>query len=273
MTQPPLPPELRRMVKLTIQAHEAMDEAWEALKRVASATEQGREAVDSVACAAGCAACCSYMVDSVTSEAMLIASGVEASDPVYKEAVMERLLDWEYEFMHWRLKHPMPPREDGGHDLEHDLWRGAWQARRIACPFLDLGDNTCSIYADRPSTCRGHHACYPTQKAIDAKDGKVGVPPEGCFTKWEDVQSGQLTPIWMLNAEVNNTFSRMLHEVMDHYGLQHDVHLLPVMVLNIGRTVFGWPKPNPRKKRKTPPRITHARLVPINENPDNTESP
>ena len=247
---PSIPPDLRREIVLTMRAHTFMDEAWDGVLKLNAQQEHP----GNVACAAGCSACCSYLVDTISSEGVLIAASIENSDADYRNAAMERLLDWEYEFEHWLLKHPIP--NDGVKDHEHDLWRGAWQVRRIACPFLDLNDNRCSIYADRPATCRGHHACYPPPEVAD----KVSQPPDGCFTSLEDLKRGEMTPIWQLNNEMTQIFSGVLAEALDGYGVAYTSHLLPIMVLRQGRARFGWPAPNPRKHRRKPPRITHARI-------------
>jgi hypothetical protein len=134
-----------------------MDQAWNVLAETnAAMPHPGR-----VACASGCAACCSYLVDTISTEALVIAASVDRSDPAYRDAVLKRLLDWEYEFHRWLLRHPMPPQsKDRAADMRHDLWRGEWQAQD-RLPVSDLGNYQCSIYADRPATCRGHHACYP----------------------------------------------------------------------------------------------------------------
>jgi len=248
-----IPPELLRQARLTMQAHQAMDEAWRLLMEMNAKQEQPGQ----VACGVGCAACCSYLVDTISSEGALIAASVEYGEPGYKAIVMERLLDWEYEFMHWLLRHPIP--SEGRKDHLHDLWRGAWQTRRIACPFLDLDDNTCSIYADRPATCRGHHACY----APPQLRGEMAEPPEGCFTSEEDLKRGQLTPIWQLNNEVCQTFSGLLADALQARDIAFSSHLLPIMVLWAGRSWFGWPAPDPRKRRSKPPRITVARKEPL----------
>jgi len=249
---PPIPPELLRQARVTLRAHEAMDEAWRLIEEVNARQEHPGQ----VACASGCAACCSYLVDTISSEGAVIATGIEYGDPGYKAVVMERLLDWEYEFMHWMLRHPIP--NEGRKDHEHDLWRGQWQIRRIACPFLDLDSNMCSIYADRPATCRGHHACYPPPQVAD----HVSMPPEGCFTKIEDLQRGELTPIWQLNDTVTQTFSKLLADSLHARDIAFSSHLLPIMVLWAGRSWFGWPAPDSRKRRAKPPRITVARKEP-----------
>ena len=248
-SSPPIPPELRRDASLTLKAHAVMDQAWDLLMQVNAESENPAQ----VACGPGCAACCSYLVDTISTEAELIAASMELGDPAYKAAALERLLDWEYEFMRWLQRHPVP---DGGiKNHAHDLWRGSWQIRRIACPFLDMDSFRCTIYADRPATCRGHHACYiPPEMA-----GNVSQPPDGCFTSVEDIASGKLTPIWMLNAHVGETFSKILVDTLEAKGVDYSGHLLPLMVLNVGRAVWGWPRPNPRKKRNKPPRITVAR--------------
>jgi len=252
-SNPPIPPALRREAALVIKAHDAMDQAWQLLMEANAESAQPGE----VACAAGCAACCSYLVDAISSEAVLIAVCIERGDPNYKRAVTERLLDWEHEFMRWLQRHPIP--HEGQKDHEHDLWRGAWQVRRLACPFLDMDDYTCSIYADRPATCRGHHACYVPPEVLAERP--VSQPPDGCFTSVEDIKNGVLTPIWMINAHVGEMFSKMLADTLDAARVEYSGHLLPLMVLNVGRAAYGWPKPNPRKNRRKPPRITVARKL------------
>jgi Fe-S-cluster containining protein len=252
-----LPPDLQRPIAITLQAHEAMQRAYDDLLAEAAARDDTAE----VACRAGCAACCVYLVDCISSEGQLIAASIENGDPNYKAAVMARLLDWEHEFHRWLRTHPMPQRSEDDDALndEHDLWRGFWQARRIACPFLDLDTNCCSIYQDRPSVCVGHHACYPPSGVVNDIPTP---PPEGCFTKWEDVNAGHLTPIWQLNAELCTTFSQVLAKSLEARGIQWTLYFLPLMVLREGRRHFGWPPVNPNARRAKPPRVTTARKEP-----------
>ena len=249
---PPISPEVARDIALTIHAHAAMDQAWQMLLEVNAQSDRRA----TVVCGAGCAACCSYLVDAVSTECALIATSIEFGDPTYKATILERLLDWEHEFMRWLQRHPVP--DNGEKTVAHDLWRGTWQIRRIACPFLDLDNYQCSIYADRPAMCRGHHACLPPPEVADQV---VAAPPEGCFTSVDDIRSGKLTPIWMLNSELGQVFEKMLLDTLDAYGVTYSGHLLPLMVLSIGRAAHGWPQPNPRKYRNKPPRITVARKL------------
>jgi Fe-S-cluster containining protein len=185
----------------------------------------------------------------------LIAASIEKS-PDYKPLILERLLDWEWEFHHWMQTHPMPVKEISTPitDDPHNLWRGMWQARRIACPFLDLETNFCSIYDDRPATCRGHHACYPPDGTTD-----IAAPPEGCFTKIEDVRAGHMTPIWQLNNELCEIFAQVLAKALEASQIEWTGHLLPIMVLTVGRSRFNWPLPNWNKRRAKPPRVQVAR--------------
>jgi Fe-S-cluster containining protein len=39
--------------------------------------------------------------------------------------------------------------------LKYDRKEGDWQNRRQPCQFLNLPDNTCTIYAVRPADCSG----------------------------------------------------------------------------------------------------------------------
>jgi hypothetical protein len=68
-----------------------------------------------------------------------------------------------------------------------------------------------------------------------------------------------LNQVWQLNNNVPQTFSKLLADTLDHYQISFTTHLLPLMVLLVGRMYFGWPAPEPLKKRQKPPRITVAR--------------
>jgi Fe-S-cluster containining protein len=244
--------EMQRIARTVLQAHNAMDQAWEMLKQINAESEHPGV----VACAAGCGSCCSYLVDAVSSECAVIAASIEYGDPSYKAAVMVRLMDWESEFARWTRSHPIP--NGGVKDHEHDMWRAGWQVRRIACPFLDLSNNCCTIYEDRPATCRGHHACYPPPELR----GTVSEPPEGCFTKIEDVREGHMTPIWTLNSTLCQNFAQMLVDSLNARHIEWISHLLPILVLHEGRNRFGWPNPNPHQRRAMPPKIRVARREP-----------
>jgi hypothetical protein len=98
-----------------------------------------------VTCARGCGACCHLEVQISASEAQLLAERVAAGHPIDRARLREQA--------------SRPDRSD------------AWQAGVVAanrCVFLDGGDG-CSIYHERPATCRKHLVTTPASLCADPR--------------------------------------------------------------------------------------------------------
>jgi Fe-S-cluster containining protein len=211
---------------------------------------QGRPPIK-VVCRTGCAACCTYLVDTLEGEAIMLAIAIEQADPESKHEALRRLLQWEHEYNRWLRGNPMPPPvfirgiEGNKVDVElnaaHSAWRARWQVKRKACPFLNMEDHSCGVYELRPATCRGHHAAEPPAD----HPAEVREPPEGCFTTAEDLNSNRVTaPIWMLNNQLGEQWSVKLGQALMQRHLPWTPgQILPIAVLEAGRERFHWPQP------------------------------
>jgi Fe-S-cluster containining protein len=243
----------------------AMDREWRELLDLNSQLPviDGRPKVD-VACAKGCAACCTYVVDALEAEAITIATAIEAqAGPRLKAEVLGRLLAWEHEFSLWLKSNPRPEpvlvkgKRNGQPTFEdnpkHKAWRTRWQIKRKACPFLNLDDYSCGIYEVRPTTCRAHHAAYLPPDAPP----HVRQPPDGCFSTPEDITRRTFTTIWQINNQIGEIWSFNLAKTLGQRGLPWEPGLvLPMAVLKAGRQRFGWPGPRPAG---AVPTLDHAR--------------
>ncbi len=89
-----------------------------------------------IACKAGCAFCCHYRVQVSAAEAFALAEHVEAMPAAQQAALREQIAT--------TAKRVAP------------LSKAEYEATNIACAFLE--GSRCSVYALRPSPCRGHHA-------------------------------------------------------------------------------------------------------------------
>jgi uncharacterized protein len=100
-----------------------------------------------VTCARGCSACCHLEVQIAASEGQLLAELMRAGHPVGHRIDMARLAE----------QAARPDRD------------AAWMAGVVTanrCIFLD-GDEACSIYEDRPATCRKHLVTTPAALCAD----------------------------------------------------------------------------------------------------------
>jgi Fe-S-cluster containining protein len=104
-----------------------------------------------VACREGCAACCRQLVPISPAEAFLLADLVDALPEARREIVQARFASRrervERSWIGYALRHHLA--EEGPRATELAL---AYHKLQLECPFLE--DERCSIYEDRPATCR-----------------------------------------------------------------------------------------------------------------------
>lgn len=231
--------------------YRAFDRDWKQLldQNAQLPVTEARPPVD-VLCTSGCAACCTYLVDVLESEAVVLAVAIQQADESQRQEALFRLLQWEHEFLAWQARNPRPEevllrvkdgRREASMNPAHIAWRVRWQYKRKACPFLNIEDYTCGVYEIRPTTCRGHHAATPPPDA----PADIRMPPEGCFTNEDNVRTGNPTSIWQINNMLGEVWSAALAKQLGRHGLSWKPGLnLPLAVLAAGRERFGWPGPS-----------------------------
>ena len=148
------------------------------------------EAGDAISCKRGCAACCRQLVAISALEARELMKLVDRLPEPQRSRVRLRFADAkrriEAEAPH--LVPPMRYPEEARYSTQQNMELARQYVRLgIACPFLE--DESCSIYADRPVTCRQY---------------VVVSAPEHCATLSEQVRSmepsggpaAQWMPVW-----------------------------------------------------------------------------
>ena len=90
-----------------------------------------------LACCAGCGLCCTLRVDVFAHEVFLVAHHIRANFSAAERAALTARLA-----AHGEKVRPLTP-------FEH-------ATQNVVCPLLR--DSRCSVYADRPHTCRRHHS-------------------------------------------------------------------------------------------------------------------
>jgi Fe-S-cluster containining protein len=249
MTKNHLTPRDERIASVVLNCHRQMDQQWQRLLELnAERPMQGLPTMK-LACAKGCAACCTFAVEAQESEAVVIAVAIEQTGGDDRQEAITRLLAWEHEFHRWLERNPMPPPvtvqpDQGGkihvtNNPKHLLWQVSWQIGRKACPFLNMEDHSCGIYDLRPTVCRSFHAIYPPPDA----PRHVRLPPDGCFTTDEDLKAGRPGVVYQLNSDLGEIWSGALGKALEKHGLPGERSLLPLAVLKAGRERFGWPPP------------------------------
>ena len=143
-------------------------------KAEARAAEAGR----AVSCRVGCHACCRHVVSISTAEARRIAELVDAQPPERADQLRRR---FETVRQHMQQAAPRPEAKAGARaEIAFAL---AWFRQHLDCPFLE--DGACSIYADRPISCREY---------------LVTSSPEGCETLDPEVVQPLTRAVSVANA-------------------------------------------------------------------------
>jgi len=187
-----------------------------------------------MACRRGCAACCTYPAQVAPEEASILADAVQAMPRAQRESVIARMAAWERAWAANKMG-----------DLA-DV--GPWQARRIACPLLDLKTHDCMVYEDRPLACRAHHAVTPPPDAKhpSCDTCSIAMPPDGCFTTDEEISHNHRTPVWQYDPNLGNRSLYSLSLLLNKQTVE--AGFLVPLTLGVGRARYGWQ--NPKKMIK-----------------------
>jgi Fe-S-cluster containining protein len=155
---------------------------------VGVATAASAAAGRPISCRAGCAACCRQMVTVAPVEAVGLADVVDAMPAAQQEKVRARFEDAIRRMRAGGLVEP------NSHDHSpvlrapaackpeeaFDALLDAYFALKIDCPFLE--NESCSIYADRPSICREY---------------VIISPPENCQSVGTKPTEGVKLPVYL----------------------------------------------------------------------------
>ena len=144
---------------------------------------------DAVSCRRGCAACCRQLVAVSALEARELMKLVEKMPEPQRSSVRQRFADArarlqrEAPDMLQRLLHPheFPQTDQESQDMARQYLR-LW----IDCPFLE--DEACTVYADRPVSCR-QFAVYSAPEHCTTMTDQVRTvnPPGGHASQWMPV--------------------------------------------------------------------------------------
>jgi Fe-S-cluster containining protein len=129
-----------------------------------------------VSCRKGCAACCRYLVRISVAEALRIREVVAGLPEDHRERVLSRsaeireaagLAGLTVDLERGLVVH----RDDPGEAARMEGLARRYLALDLPCPFLDEG--ACSIYSDRPASCRQHCVSTPADLCVDPFEKNV----------------------------------------------------------------------------------------------------
>jgi Fe-S-cluster containining protein len=128
-----------------------------------------------VSCRAGCGACCRQLVPISEPEAWAIAELVEAMPPERKAAVLGRFQQTLKQLEESGLLAPLTDRTSLK-SLEARRKIGVdYFGLGTACPFLE--NESCSIYDERPMSCREYLVTSPAEKCKNPGPGIIEIVP------------------------------------------------------------------------------------------------
>src|SRR2546423_12084461 len=117
-----------------------------------------KKAGRTVSCQKGCGACCRQLVPISAIEAREVAKVVERMPPKRKEMILRRFAEAREKLADAEMLDPLLHPDHYGDDQMRALGREYFNLG-IPCPFLE--DESCSIYLDRPITCREYLVTSP----------------------------------------------------------------------------------------------------------------
>jgi len=166
---------------------------------VGEAVRLVQEAGESISCTSGCGACCRSLVAISQPEARDLHDLVAALPEARRAVVQQRfrlarrrleaagLLDQMRDFDSWT-------------DADYQSMVGAYFALGIACPFLE--QESCSIYARRPITCREFLVTSPPRLCARQDSGgmkQVRLPLRlfNAVARWQVPAQGEFMERWV----------------------------------------------------------------------------
>ncbi|MDE1948749.1 MAG: YkgJ family cysteine cluster protein [Burkholderiales bacterium] len=183
-----------------------------------------------VSCRAGCGACCSHLVAVSEIEARRIGEVVDGLAEPRRSEVLARFERARERLAEAGLLDELERPQDWTGERYHRL-TGAYFRLSLPCPFLEQG--SCSIYEERPLTCREYHVVSdPAHCALPGHPGvRVVRPPLRFFNavaRWQTPATEHLeesavalivAPAWARShpdATTPRPGVELLRELLDH---------------------------------------------------------
>src|SRR5262245_51881102 len=156
----------RRLIQLLPLAN-ALADAVTGMAKQALA-KQGEE----ISCTKGCAACCRSMVPISEVEARRMRELVESLPEPRRSQVVTRFAEVLRRLEDAGLLEPLRKFEQWT-DQENKSFQVRYFLQGLACPFLE--DESCTIYADRPASCREFLVTSPPEKCAQPTNEDVRI--------------------------------------------------------------------------------------------------
>jgi Fe-S-cluster containining protein len=137
-----------------------------------------------VSCAKGCGACCRQLVPISAIEARELAKVVEKMPPARREIILERFAQAREKLADAEMLDPLLHPDLYSDEQMRALGREYFKLA-IACPFLE--EESCSIYPDRPITCREYLVTSPAANCSAPAPDTVRVVPMLAGAVWTAV--------------------------------------------------------------------------------------
>jgi Fe-S-cluster containining protein len=147
----------------------------------------------SVSCKKGCGACCRQLVPISPVEAREIGRVIERMAPARREVILERFAAARRRLAEEHLLEPLSQPDHFSHEHMRSLGREYFQLG-IACPFLE--EESCSIYHDRPITCREYLVTSPAENCSRPTAQNITMwtfRPGRSGRRWRDLKNQQMT--------------------------------------------------------------------------------
>jgi len=123
-----------------------------------------------VTCRRGCSACCRQIVPVSVTEAINLINVIDEMPPERKAIIMERFRDAKAKIEAAGLLTPFKPGKLTNMDVQRDVALRYFYLG-LPCPFLE--NDACSIYEDRPLSCREYLAVSPPPNCSDPANVQV----------------------------------------------------------------------------------------------------
>lgn len=152
-----------------------------------------------ISCKAGCGACCRHLVAIPEVEARRIAGLLENLPEPRRSAVRVRFAEARRRLDEAGLLHDL--RDTGTvTDPGYGALTVAYFAQQIACPFLE--EESCSIYEERPITCREYLVTSPAENCSrptpeNIRRVKILMPVFSAVARWQVPPSEHFLERWV----------------------------------------------------------------------------
>ncbi|APW61892.1 YkgJ family cysteine cluster protein [Paludisphaera borealis] len=152
-----------------------------------------------ISCKAGCGACCRQLVAISEVEARRIAGVVERLPEPRRSAIRARFAEARRRLDEAGLLHDLQDTETVT-DAGYGALTTAYFAERIACPFLE--EESCSIYEERPITCREYLVASPAENCSrptpeNIRRVKILMPVFNAVARWQVPPSEHFLERWV----------------------------------------------------------------------------